>query len=551
MGPLNLRDYLSILWARRGTIVAIVVITTAVALIYSFRQTPVYTSSAEVLVLPASFDPRVSSAASVTINIVKEIQVATSAPVQQQAFLRLAEEAITPGTISVSEVEDAETLAFTSVSTDRRAAQATAQAYADSYLALRRSDLIDELNGARERYQSQIAAIDAELEEVADALETAEGETQSRLEALYSLLVSERLSDLTKLNELDTPDNIRAGRILQSAGLPLSPSAPNHARNGLLALFVGLVLGIGVAFFRDRLDERVRGREELEFHAAAPVLGFIPRVYSKNKEVPFTLSEPKSEAAEAFRSLGVRLLHAINQRARTVVITSSSAGEGKTLVAANLGVTIALTGRRAVIVSADLRRPRLQSYFRGSDFGVTGGAGLTEVLQGTRKPMEALSRSETKNLWIVHAGGRAETLGRWDLLGSRSMIDLLAQLREFADVVLIDTPPLLETSDVLALAPLSDGVVLVVDPRHADRSNVEQARHELDLMGVPVIGVVVNKHDPRRFRAYGSGYRDYGNGYVRSTGEASPATLRAIPDDGEYQTTITPSDRDAGNQISP
>lgn len=548
--PLELRDYLSILRTRKWTIIAIVVTTIAVALAYSFRQTPVYTSSEEVLVLPASFDPNVSSAAAIAPNMIKEEQVANSAPVERQASVTLAERDLTPGTMSVSQIEDADTLVFTSSASDRRAAQATAEAYARAYLELRRRDLIDELERIREPYESHIDVIDAELEEITRALETAQGETQAPLDARYSLLLSERSSYLSKLIELATPESVRGGRVLQSAALPRSPSAPNHTRNGLLALFVGLALGIGVAFFRDRLDDRVRGRQELELLSGAPVLAFIPRAYSK-PNIPVTLSWPTSRAAESFKSLVVRLLHAIKQRATTIVISSSLAREGKTSVAANLGVTLALAGKRVVIVSADLRRPRLQSYFQGSDFGLTDGAGLTEVLLGQRSSMGALSTTDTKNLWVVHAGGSADSPGPSELLGSRSMIDLLADLRDFADIVLLDTPPLLATSDVVALAPLTDGVLFVVDPRQAHRSNVEQARHELDLIGVPVIGVVVNKHHPRQFRAYGSGYTYYGDGYERESGDTSLRTLRAIPAKSEYPTSIPPSDRDTGDPSHP
>jgi capsular exopolysaccharide synthesis family protein len=521
-GPLELRDYLSILWARKWTIIAIVVTTIAVALAYSFRQTPVYTSSAEAIVLPVSFDPKVSSAASTAPNMLKEIQVAESARVERRAALRLAELGIPAGTMLVSEVEGADTLVFTSEASDRRAAQATAQAYADAYLELRRRDLIDELEGARQQYESQIDVIDAQLEETALALQTAQGETEALLTALYSALLSERVSHLTTLNELATPENVQVGRILRPAERPGSPSAPDHTRNGLIALVVGFALGIGAAFLRDRLDERVRGRAEAELRSGAPVLGLIPRDRYKRNEMPITLSRPTSEAAEAFKALQVRLIHAVNHQpaASVIIITSSLAGEGKTSVTANLGVALATTGKRVVMVSADLRRPRLQTYFRGSDFLRSGGAGLTEVLSGNRKAQDVLSTAGIKNLSVLHTGGKADATGPLELLGSESMSRLLAELRDFADFVLIDTPPLFTSSDVVILAPLADGVLFVVDPRLAEGSNIERARHELELIGVPLIGIVVNKHDPRRFRAYGSGHRYYGDGHEQGPGDA-------------------------------
>jgi capsular exopolysaccharide synthesis family protein len=552
-GPLQLRDYLSILWARKWTIIAIVVTTIAVALAYSFRQTPVYTSSAEVIVLPVSFDPRVSSAASTAPNMLKEIQVANSALVERRASLHLTELDITRGTMSVEEVDGAETLVFISEASNRRAAQATAQAYADSYLELRRRDLIDELERAREQYESQIDVIDTQLEETALALQTAQGETEALLTARYSALLSERSSHLTTLNGLATPENVQAGRVLRPAERPSSPSAPDNTRNGLIALVVGLALGIGAALLRDRLDERIRGREELELRSGAPVLALIPRGYSKRNEIPITLSRPTSEAAEAFKALQVRLIHAVNHRsaASVIIVTSSLAGEGKTSVIANLGVALATTGKRVVMVSADLRRPRLQTYFRGSDFQMSGGAGLTEVLSGKRRAQDVLSTTGTKNLWVLHTGGKADSTGPLELLGSESMIHLLAELRDFADFILIDTPPLLTSSDVVILASLADGVLFVVDPRLAQGSNIERARRELELIGAPLIGIVVNKHDPRRFRAYGSGHSYHGDGYEQGSGDAAGGTLPAKPADSEYRTPFSPSDRETGDVPHP
>lgn len=548
-GPLDLRDYLSILWARKWTIIAIAATTTAVALAYSFRQTPLYTATAEVVVLPASFAPTDPSAGSLTLNMLTEQQVANSTTVKQEASDRLAQLDIPPGTMSATQVEGAETLVFTSVSSDPKAAQATAEAQADAYLDLRRNALIDGLNAARAPYESQIRAIDAELVQISNTLKTASGETRALLDARYSFLLSERESYVTKLNDLVRPEDVQGGRVLRSADLPGSPSSPLHIRDGLVGLIVGLALGIGVALVRDRLDERVRGREELESYAGAAVLGFIPYARRKDQEPPIALSRPESEAAEAFNALRVRLLHAVNNRPiKSIVVTSSLAGEGKTSVIANLGVVLALAGKRVVMVSADLRRPRLRAYFGGSGLHGQLGPGLTDVLFGRSRPIEALSTTGTKNLSVLDTGSMTNAQSRSELLGSGSMIDLLAKLRDFADIVLIDTPPLLGSSDVVVLAPFTDGALFVVDPRLAHRSHISQSRHELELIGVPVIGVVVNKYEPRRFRAYRSDFPYYGDGHEQGPTDASPKMMVAIPADSEYRTASSADDRDGGGE---
>ena len=172
------------------------------------------------------------------------------------------------------------------------------------------------------------------------------------------------------------------------------------------------------------------------------------------------------EATEAFRALRVRLLHAVGDRdLMSIVVTSSLAGEGKTSVTANLAVALAESGKRVVIVAADLRRPHLQTYFQGSDHDV-----LTEVLPGKRQHEIAVSTTGTENLWVLHVGRETKLLDPSEYLGSESMIRLLAELRKTADFVLIDTPPLLSTSDVVAVAPLADAILMIVDPHLARRS---------------------------------------------------------------------------------
>ncbi|MGI8520804.1 MAG: Wzz/FepE/Etk N-terminal domain-containing protein, partial [Actinomycetota bacterium] len=432
--PLDLRDYLSILWARKGIILAIAATTTAVALAYSFAQTPVYTSSAGVLVLKSSFAPSQSSETFTALNMTTEQQVANSSQVAELARPRLASLDVAPGTVSVTPIEDTDTLVFSSDSPHPRAAKETAQAYAEAYLRFRRSSFLTELEGARRPFEAQIEALDAELSEIARALESAEGGDRELLALRYNSLLSERVSVVTKLNELVAHESVDVGQILRPAALPTSPSAPIHLRDGLLGLIVGLALGMGVAFFRERLDEPVRGREELEAQVGAPVLGFIPSAGWRRALKKTGQATP--EATEAFRALRVRLVHAIGDRDMTsVIITSSLAGEGKTSVTANLGVALAVAGKRVVIVAADLRRPQHQTYFKGS-----AGDTVTEVLTGTRQPQIALSTTDIENLWVLHAGREAESLDPSEYLGSESMSGLLAELRETTDFVLIDTP---------------------------------------------------------------------------------------------------------------
>jgi polysaccharide biosynthesis transport protein len=535
--PLDLRDYLSILWARKWIVLAIVATTTTVALLYSYHQTPVYTSAAEVVVLPARFDPNQPSAAFSFININTEQQVANSVPVAQAAARHLTALGLHPGSMSVTSILNTEALVFTASSSDPASAQATADAYASAYLELRRDTVLSELEDVRRPLETRIAAIDQEARDIAQTIPTIQDEGQREvLTTRYQVLLTERATLVQKLGSFVSPDNVRVGNVVKSAPFPSSPANTSHIKDGVLGLLVGLALGVGAAFFRDRLDERVRGRQELELHSGAPVLALIPHVPRMDGSL-IMARHPASEAAEAYRALRVRLMQAAaRHRFKTVLVTSSLPSEGKTSTVANLGVALAQEDRRVVLLSADLRRPRLQMYFPA------GKTGVADVLSGKRTAVEALSSTETKHLWVLHAGDDLAAVSPLQLLDSAAMKQLLVTLRDFADIVLIDTPPLLTSPDVAALVPLTDGVLFVADPRRVERSMVEAARHEFEVLGAPIIGIVVNNYDPRRFRTYGSGYytysdRDERNGPGRAAASSSilPASQPLKPAESQFE----------------
>jgi polysaccharide biosynthesis transport protein len=527
--PLDLHDYLAILWRRKWTIFAVAITATAAALAYSLRQTPVYETSAEVVVRAPRFDLTQPPPVFGIDDMATEVEVANSMPVTQLATSRLAAQHVVPGSMNASDVVAAEAIVFTSVSADPAAAQTTANAQAAAYLDLRKEAAISELEQDKQPTETRIADLDKQLKAVEAQLRgTPDPANRAALDSSYASLLSARTQAVQRLEDFATPASLQVGQFLRSADLPDVLAGSSPKRDAAVGFLFGLALGIGLAFFRDRLDERVRGREELELHSGAPVLAFIPRFSSRDPR-PITLSHPTSEAAEAFKSLQVRLLHVANQRsAKTFVITSSLPGEGKTSTTANLGVAFADAGKRVVMVSADLRRPHLQSYFPEQN-----GKGLTEVLLGSRRFLDAVSPTSTRNLWVLNTGPRNDPEGTLALLGSGAMRALLTEIRGFADFVLIDTPPLLTSSDLVAIGPLTDGALFVADPRLAQRPAVEQARHELQLIGVPVLGVVVNRYHPRRFSPYGSGYEYVRDGHGPGYDDTPPMPLQATPKEAE------------------
>jgi capsular exopolysaccharide synthesis family protein len=181
------------------------------------------------------------------------------------------------------------------------------------------------------------------------------------------------------------------------------------------------------------------------------------------------------------------------------MITSPAAGEGKTTTAANLALVLADAGKRVVLVSADLRKPRIHRFF-----GLQNEVGLSSVLAEEIQPWEAILDPGVENLRVLLSGPVPSRPA--ELLQSDQMGEILAGLREVADYVIIDTAPMLLVADALALGPLVDGVLFVADSENTSRSAVAHSREQLEQVGAVLIGSVLNNFDPAKARAY----RHYG-----------------------------------------
>jgi polysaccharide biosynthesis transport protein len=495
--PFGLRDYLAVIWARKWTIALVTVLAVGSAYFYTSRQIPTYQSSATVRVLATGSETSVSSD---SFNMLTERELAVSALVAEHAADRLDQDAGRPeallGGLTVDVLPETEILRFTYSSTDPTVSQERANAFASGYLDYRRAQAIDELLATNQAIQEQIDEVEADLEKVSARLASAQDVGQQATLEAERDAISARLSVLQS-QLIAAPSEIRVGQVVQRAILPTEPLGKDFARNILLGLLVGLGLGAGIAFVIERLDDRLKGRADLERHSTAPVLAVVPKIagLKKQRETPFlpTLDEPNSAAAEAYRTLRTGILFAASQRPiRAIMVTSAEAGEGKTTTTANLGIAMARAGKKVIILSADLRRPRIQDYF-----SLSNGYGLTNVLAGEKGIAEALRRPRgLMNLKVLASGPIPGNPG--ELLSSTAMTKALNELKNQADFVLIDATPILSVSDALAMTGLVDGVLLVADAQRTSRAAVEQTRHQLHQVNANIIGSVLNNFDPKK-----------------------------------------------------
>ena len=318
---------------------------------------------------------------------------------------------------------------------------------------------------------------------------------------------------------------IASVNVIDPAITPDRPIKPQKAKNLLLGLIVGGMLGVGLAFFREYLDDTIKDEEGVRRAFNFPVLCIIPHIGRRSKEplsdsgkVPertlIAKLEPKSPAAEAFRSLRTSIHYSGLKKAKQVLLISSTfPGEGKTTVSANLAVTLAQTGGRVVLVGCDLRLPTLHTLFNHPNT-----PGLTEVLVGDASLEQAIRPTGLFNLDFISAGTTPPNPA--ELLGSEAMTSVLAQLRQRYDTILLDAPPLLAVTDAAVLTTQADLVLLVLQVGRVPVKLAGRSRDVLGSVQAPVAGVILNDKSGKGVQYYGyygrGGYSAYGYGYEQT-----------------------------------
>jgi non-specific protein-tyrosine kinase len=299
---------------------------------------------------------------------------------------------------------------------------------------------------------------------------------------------------------------------------PDKPISPRPLLNISLALLAGLVVGIGLAFLLDYMDQSVRSDEVLRERVGLSPLAHIAFVAAKRdrRGELLTLGAGDSPVVEAYKSLRTNLLFSsVDKEVKTIVITSAAPNEGKSRTAANLAIVLAQAGHPTLLVDADFRRPSLHRMF-----GRVRNIGLSNLmLQDMPESALFTADEEVKDLVVLGSGPTPPNPS--ELLGSAQMQSLLSRFRTGFSYVVIDTPPVNAVTDASVLAANTDAVILVVDTNKATYTSVQHAKQALERVGGRVLGSVMNK-----MRAAGGSY--YYSAYDYSYGSPNgkkPVTL--------------------------
>ncbi len=300
-----------------------------------------------------------------------------------------------------------------------------------------------------------------------------------------------------------TPSPVKI-TVTKPAVTPSVPDSPRTTLDLALGLLVGLGLGVGAAVLRDTLDQTIGTRHDAGQIVGAPVLSAIvddPSV----KDSPLIVHDAFSPRAEAFRQLrtNIRFL-SVDAEVRSLVVTSSWPGEGKSTTSANLAIAMAQSGEKVVLIDADLRRPSIADMFL-----LPSGVGLTSVLLGDVPPAEAVQRwRDDLDLWVLASGPVPPNPS--ELIGSHRMVEIVDGLVAQGYMVIVDSPPLLPVTDATILSRITAGALVVVRVTKTRVDQLASAADTLRTAGAPLLGVLVNRV-PKSAAGYYS-YNTYGRG---------------------------------------
>ena len=491
-GTLDIREFMSKVGRHKWLILLVAASVTLLVAIYSYSRPSVYESTAQFLVRPTLVQPLQSNPFD-TVSMPTEMQLVTSAQVadiaRQTIGGNLTLQDALDG-VSVTNPANTQILDISYSAHSPAEAQQGAQAFAGAYQTYKHDQAIDTIKTSSDTIRAQITTLDGEIAELNGriAASTDPVDQQSLTEQRNSL-DTVRLSQQNLLASTATLSS-DPGQVVEDALRPTSPVSPKHKLDLALGLLLGLIAGVVLASLRDQARDRIQGPPLVARSLDAPILGSIPRTHRLLVGTAHLASvdEPHGQAAEAYRTLRTNLLAVCREsKAKTILITSARQGEGKTSTAANLAVALAQAGRSVVLISADLRNPRVHAVF-----GIGNEQGLGQVLEGALPLDEAIVETDLADLRILPSGPVDAVDEPVELLQSDRMGEVLQECCR-SDFVIVDGPPIFPVADSLVLADLVDGVLFVTDAQSSTQASVAQSRRQIHQVGGRILGGILNR----------------------------------------------------------
>jgi polysaccharide biosynthesis transport protein len=510
----TLSDYVGVLRRRIWILVVAVVVAVGAAFLVSSRETPAYEATAQVLVgaNPTTVLTGAKASSSVIAQeVANAAQTAHTTSVARQTLLAAHVNGLTPAQLlNETKITPNTTSTFVTFSvTDHFPARAItlATAYARSFVSISNKKAVAGLNGQIAALQTTIDALRTKIKrEIAAAGSQAAGSVDQTFLG----------KDLNQLQGLQADQRTLAnGNAVSQTAQSASKVRPTTTKNLAMGLALGVVIGLVLISLAEALDTRIRRSDEISERLGLPLLTRIPippRSLRKTGSLGM-LDDEGGLQSEAYRKLRINLDFAnLSIKARTIMITSAAEQEGKSTTVANLAIALARAGRRVVLVDLDLRKPFIDHFF-----DLTGRPGLTDVALGNVTLDQALwsipfpgsdGGPRAGSLYVLPSGPMPPNPA--DLIESAVVSEVLLDLAERADVVLLDSAPLLPVSDGVVLSNKVDAMLVVVRGSTIKRPMLSELQRVLGACPCAKLGYVLTGAEEGEGYGYGYGYAGYG-----------------------------------------
>lgn len=492
----TLGDHVIIMRRRWRFPVVLTLLGILTALALSSAQEPLYRSTATLLLEPE----KVTTGAVVMDSgeVATQAGVVASLPVAERVVESLSldeDPSQLLDSVTVEVLEQTRTVGITAERPTAQEAAEVANAFATEYVEYRTGAAADASEAARNLLLAQLAEVRNELAAVQDELQSllVQDERRDELEALEQSLraVETQVRTDLALATAQAPEGAVGGQVLRRAQPSGSAAQPRPLRAAGFGALVGLVLGVLLAYVRDRFDDGIRDEQRLRSAVdGQPVLGRIPREQQPDGSRLVTLVSPHSPESEAYRALttNIRFLcstRSDRSRGELLVVTSADSREGKTTVAANVAVAAARVGLRVLLVDADLRAPGVADRF-----GIETPLGLSHVLADQAELEKVVFDAEDIDVpGLAIIGGRTVPPNPAELLAGPQAGAVWSELRLMADLVVVDTAPVLRVADTLEIVGEADLTMLVARYSTSRARHLESTVERIRQVGGSVAGV--------------------------------------------------------------
>jgi len=361
----------------------------------------------------------------------------------------------------------------------------------------------DGLNASKAQAESQLAQIQAKIRTVPGTQRELIGmERQATIrQGLYNYLLQKKAETAIML-----ASTISDNRVVDSARASYKPVTPVPGQSYTFALLLGLFIPISFLMLRENLTDKIKDIKEIENFAAIPVLGMVG--YSDESSSLVVADRPESQIAEAFRSIRTNVQYIASEvKCKKILVTSSTASEGKSFCASNISAVYAISGKRVVLIGGDLRKPK-----KNEEFNLSHSAGVSNYLIGSCQLDDVIQHStEVPNLDIILSGPKPPNPS--ELIMSDRMEKFMAELEQRYDIIIIDSPPVGLVTDGMLFSKFADLTLYVIRQNVTRRQHLEFIRNLNREQKLPRLGIIFNAVKAKSlYYGYGNGY-GYGYGY--------------------------------------